>query len=116
MAITGCRLKRLPGRRSPPWRDWGDTSIKTFLDDLGTTLMGIGGGAAGPLWGTLFGGLALPLRADTQELDAAMLKAVLGSALEEMQSITTGEGRRQNHDGCAHPGGAGGTGCAGGCE
>ncbi len=84
----GVSIKKIAGTTIAALEGWGDTSIKTFLDDLGTTLMGIGGGAAGPLWGTLFGGLALPLRADTQELDAAMLKAVLASALEEMQSIT----------------------------
>lgn len=68
---------------------WQDESLKTFFDALGTAVMGIGSGSAGPLWGTLLSGLALPLAADTAEVDADLLKAMLASALEEMESITS---------------------------
>jgi len=67
---------------------WEGQSLKHLLDELGTALMGIGGGAAGPLWGTWIGGLALPLQESTGEIDAPLLKAMLASALEEMEAIT----------------------------
>ena len=45
---------------------WQDDDAETFLEDLGDDIMAVGGGSAGPLYGTMIGGLAggIPLRAD----------------------------------------------------
>jgi phosphoenolpyruvate---glycerone phosphotransferase subunit DhaL len=67
---------------------WSDQSLKQLIEALGTALMGTGGGAAGPLWGTWISGLALPLPESTSEIDGALLKAMLASALDEIESIT----------------------------
>ena len=40
---------------------WEDDDIEEFLEDLGDSTMEIGGGSAGPLYGTLIGGLSGPL-------------------------------------------------------
>jgi phosphoenolpyruvate---glycerone phosphotransferase subunit DhaL len=69
--------------------NWGEESIKQFFDRLGLAVMGMSGGSAGPLWGTLLGGFALPLGEETVEIAPETLKAMLASALEEMESITT---------------------------
>lgn len=67
---------------------WDGDSLKELLEALSEAAMGISGGSAGPLWGTWIGGLALPLDRQTGEIDAALLKAMLAAALEEMQAIT----------------------------
>ncbi|MCU0486227.1 MAG: dihydroxyacetone kinase subunit L [Anaerolineales bacterium] len=68
---------------------WQQQSFKDFIDELGTTIMGIGGGSAGPLWGTMIGGLALPLKEEISFIEPQTLKAMLSTALEEMESIST---------------------------
>lgn len=68
--------------------NWQDQSLKEFLDNLGVTIMGISSGSAGPLWGTLFSGLAIPIPEDALEIDGALLKAMLGAGLAELKSIT----------------------------
>jgi phosphoenolpyruvate---glycerone phosphotransferase subunit DhaL len=69
--------------------NWQEQSLKHFIDQLGAAILLVSGGSAGPLWGTFIGGLALPLQEDTREIDSVMLKAMLASALAEMESITT---------------------------
>ena len=66
-----------------------DTTPKTFLDDLGVAVMAVSGGSAGPLWGTLIGGLALPLDESEIRLDAARVVAMLGGAQSEMEDLST---------------------------
>lgn len=65
-----------------------ETSIKDFIDDLGTGIMGVNGGSAGPLWGTMISGLACPL-GDEKELSIEKVKEMFSSSLSEMQDITT---------------------------
>lgn len=67
------------------WQD-GDT-LATFTEGLGDAVMGVNGGSAGPLYGTLIGGLAEPL-GDTAEIDAPMLKKMLAACREAMYEIT----------------------------
>ncbi len=64
----------------------GET-LYDFVAALSKGIMGIGGGAAGPLWGTLFEGFAMPLK-DKEEIEPETLKAMFASALEELQSIS----------------------------
>lgn len=68
-------------------KDWGEESIKDFMDGLGTDIMGVNGGSAGPLYGTMLGGMAEALE-DEEELDGALLKAMLEASLASMRDIT----------------------------
>jgi dihydroxyacetone kinase-like protein len=49
--------------------------------------MGLSGGSAGPLYGTLLGGLGGPL-ADENTLDGPMLKKMLAASLAAMREIS----------------------------
>lgn len=71
------------------WDTVSGPPIKTFLDNLGTAVMGLSGGSAGPLWGTLLGGLALPLTDTERSITGARLADMLESSLAEMKDITT---------------------------
>lgn len=66
---------------------WGDESIHDFICGLGDSVMAVGGGSAGPLYGTLIGGLADPLTDET-EIDAPLLKKMLAGGLEALCGIT----------------------------
>ncbi|MGI6109561.1 MAG: dihydroxyacetone kinase subunit L [Bacilli bacterium] len=66
-----------------------ETGLQEWFDDLGAAIMGISGGSAGPLYGTLIGGFGVPLEADTEAVDAPLLKKMFAGALSEMQDITS---------------------------
>ena len=66
---------------------WGDESSRDFIEALGDGIMGVSGGSAGPLYGTLVGGLAGPLTIETS-LDGPLLKKMLAAALAAMREIT----------------------------
>lgn len=70
---------------------WEDASIKAFLDDLGMKIMEVKGGSAGPLYGTLIGGLAVNLADDEDEISPQALKRMFEGSLSEMQDITTAQ-------------------------
>lgn len=84
--ITIVKIARLIQERVPAW---GNESIQTFLDDLGTATMEVKGGSAGPLYGTMIGGLGARLAPDENELDADGAKRMLAGSLEEMQGISS---------------------------
>ena len=65
----------------------GDGSIRETIAGLSEKILGISGGSAGPLYGTLFGGLALPL-SDEKEIDGVVLKKMLQGCYDEMKGIT----------------------------
>ena len=67
--------------------EWQDDDVETFLEDLGDEIMAIGGGSAGPLYGTMIGGLAGPLE-NADEIDGELLKAMFAASLESMEDIT----------------------------
>lgn len=67
---------------------WEDESISEFIEDLGDSIMAVNGGSAGPLYGTMIGGMAVPLNDET-EIDCNMLKEMLKSMVSEMEDITT---------------------------
>ena len=73
--------------RVADWRKGDGTSIHDFLEGLGDAIMAVGGGSAGPLYGTLVGGLADPLANET-EIDGPTLKAMLCGARDAMFEIT----------------------------
>jgi dihydroxyacetone kinase-like protein len=67
--------------------EWRDKSIKSFIEELGAGFLGISGGSAGSLYGTLIEGFASPLDDET-EIDAQKLKAMLSGSQEAMGDIT----------------------------
>lgn len=84
--ITIGKISKLILERTP---QWGDESIKDFLDDLGMAVMEVKGGSAGPLYGTMIGGLGAQLGDGENELDADGVRRMFAGSLEEMESITT---------------------------
>lgn len=69
-------------------REWRDEPIGDFIRALGQGIMEIGGGSAGPLYGSLIGGLAEPLTAE-ENIDGSLLKKMLATSLAEMYELTT---------------------------
>ena len=67
---------------------WGEETFSDFFEDLGMAIMGVNGGSAGPLYGTLIGGLGADLDDET-EIDGQLLKEMFASCLSEMEDITT---------------------------
>ena len=84
--ITINKIAKLLLERVP---QWGDESIQDCLDDLGTAIMEVKGGSAGPLYGTMVGGLGVELGPDENELDAGAVKRMFAGCLSEMEDITT---------------------------
>ena len=62
--------------------------INSLLDDLGMTFMNINGGSAGPLWGTIFSGLADAVDPGVKEVDAAGLQKMFAQAKEDFMDIS----------------------------
>lgn len=83
--ITAKKIGVLIGEKTA---NWGDETIAEFFDDLGMSIMGVNGGSAGPLYGTMVGGFGVDLT-DESEIDADLLKKMYASCLSEMQDITT---------------------------
>ena len=67
---------------------WDNDNLEKWLTDLGDDIMAVGGGSAGPLYGTLVGGMAEPL-SEQGAWEAGMLKAMFAGSLEAMQDIST---------------------------
>lgn len=84
----GVTIGKIAGLMEKSLDAWEDDDIERFIQDLGDNTMEIGGGSAGPLYGTMIGGLSEPLPAEAG-IDAAMLKAMLAGSLSAMEDITT---------------------------
>lgn len=67
---------------------WDDDSVKSFLDELGMATMAVRGGSAGPLYGTLLGGLGAQLGETENQLDAGAVRRMFAGCLAEMRDIT----------------------------
>ena len=65
-----------------------ETSIGKFIVDLGMSVVEIGGGSAGPLYGTMIGGFGYPI-IEKNEIDGKLLVEMFDSSLSEMECITT---------------------------
>lgn len=63
-------------------------NIKDLLDDLSMAFMNSNGGSAGPLWGTVFGGLADAAPEDAKEVSLEELHAMLAQAKEDFEDIS----------------------------
>ena len=64
-----------------------DDDIEEFLEDLGDSTMEIGGGSAGPLYGTLIGGLSGPLNGGGA-IGEGLLKEMFTECQSAMEDIT----------------------------
>ena len=62
--------------------------LNGLLDDLGMTFMNINGGSAGPLWGTIFSGLADAVEPGVKEVNAAGLQKMFAQAKEDFMDIS----------------------------
>lgn len=85
--VAMLKISEVMGREAGRWLGEPGTSIGDFLGSLGDAIMAAGGGSAGPLYGTLVGGLGAPLSEET-EIGASELKAMLRGALDAMYEIT----------------------------
>lgn len=84
--ITINKIASLMEKEIEEWKD--EVSVKDFIDSLGDKTMGVNGGSAGPLWGTMISGFSLPLN-NEEELTIENVKDMFKSSLEEMRDITT---------------------------
>lgn len=84
--ITISTIARLVQQETP---QWGERSIRTFLDDLGRTVMEVKGGSSGPLYGTMISGLGASLGQNENELNADGVRRMFSGCLAEMEDITT---------------------------
>ena len=66
-------------------------NIKDLLDDLSMAFMNSNGGSAGPLWGTVFGGLADAAPEDAKEVSLEELQAMLAQAKEDFSKAKIGD-------------------------
>ena len=83
----GVTIGKIAGLIRKDVEEWQDESIYDFLDDLGMDIMAVSVGSAGPLYGTMIGGLAGPLE-NVEEIDGAVLKDMFAASLESMEDIT----------------------------
>lgn len=84
----GVTIGKIAGVIQKDVEEWEDQSMYDFLDDLGMDIMAVNGGSAGPLYGTMVGGLAAPLEDLDGEADGAVLKEMIAASLEAMEDIT----------------------------
>ena len=83
--ITIGKISKLIAQEIP---QWGDESLSELLDNLGTAIMAVRGGSAGPLYGTMVSGLGVKLTTDENILDEDGVRRMFAGSLEEMQEIT----------------------------
>jgi len=82
--ITIGKIARAMGECAENWKD---ESFRDLILCMSEKILGISGGSAGPLYGTLTGGLALPL-SDEKEIDGELLKKMFQGCHTEMTAIT----------------------------
>ena len=83
----GVAIGKIAGLIEKSLDGWDDDDVETFLEDLGDNTMEIGGGSAGPLYGTMIGGLSGPLEGN-KPIDAGTLKEMFTECLSAMEDIT----------------------------
>ncbi len=83
----GVTIGKIAGLIDKKLDAWDDDDIETFLEDLGDSTMEIGGGSAGPLYGTMISGLSEPL-SGADGINAKTLKEMFAGSLSAMEDIT----------------------------
>lgn len=84
----GVTIGKIAGLINQRLNAWEDDDLEQFIEALGDGTMEIGGGSAGPLYGTMIGGLSEPLSGGTG-IDGATLKEMFEKSLSAMREITT---------------------------
>ena len=84
----GVTIGKIAGLMEKSLDAWQDEDTEAFFQNLGDGTMEIGGGSAGPLYGTMIGGLSEPLSGG-DGIDGSMLKAMFAESLSAMEDITT---------------------------
>lgn len=84
----GITIGKIAGLMEKSMDDWKDDDMEAFIENLGDSTMEIGGGSAGPLYGTMIGGLSGPLEGN-RPIDARILKEMFTECLSAMEDITT---------------------------
>ena len=84
----GVTIGKIAGLMEKSLDAWQDEDIEAFFQKLGDGTMEIGGGSAGPLYGTMIGGLSEPLSGG-DGIDGSTLKAMFAESLSAMEDITT---------------------------
>lgn len=83
----GVTIGRIAGLMERNLDAWEGDNMEEFIADLGDGIMEIGGGSAGPLYGTMIGGLSEPLTGG-HAIDGATLKGMFTESLSAMKDIT----------------------------
>lgn len=65
-----------------------ELDIQSLLDDVGMLCMDVNGGSSGPLWGTVFCGLAAGAPAGEAEVSREEFRRMLRQALEDFKDIS----------------------------
>lgn len=84
----GVTIGKIAGLIEDSIDKWQDEDMETFLEALGDNAMKIGGGSAGPLYGTMIGGLSGPLEG-SKPVNARILKEMFTECQSAMEDITT---------------------------
>ncbi|MDR1513820.1 MAG: dihydroxyacetone kinase subunit L [Propionibacteriaceae bacterium] len=84
----GVTIGKIAARLRAAAGEVAERPLREVFDDLSMAIMGVGGGAAGPLYGTLFSGLGEGLEPDAVTVDADQLKAMLKASRAALASIT----------------------------
>lgn len=87
------RIAALARERCSDWESSEGALAGEFLEDLGAGIMALGGGSAGPLYGTLIEGLAAPfgtgaVPAPGADLSPELVRAMLRGSLDTLSDVT----------------------------
>ena len=83
----GITIKKIADLIIRECSEWSDATFGAFFEKLSRGIMGISGGAAGPLWGTLFGGFGSSL-GDKHGLTPSEIVIMFSDGLSGLREIT----------------------------
>ncbi len=87
--ITVTKIAKVIQQQVAAW-DEGQP-LKDYLEDLGMDVMAVRGGSAGPLYGTLVGGLGVELADDETVVTGDAARRMFAGCLSELRDITTAQ-------------------------
>lgn len=84
--ITVTKIAKVLQEQVDAWDD--GQPLKDFLDDVGMAAMAVRGGSAGPLYGTMIGGLGAGLADGEDAIGADAARRMFAGCLDEIRDIT----------------------------
>ena len=87
--LTMAKIAKVIQQQVAAW-DEGQP-LKDFLEDLGMDVMAVRGGSAGPLYGTLVGGLGVELADNETVVTGDAARRMFAGCLSELRDITTAQ-------------------------